>query len=186
VAAGLTAVLAAIGVVAIGVWATGSDDDTLDGTIQLDEPGIYQEPIDEVNPDTSGLVLPDVPLEDAEGNSVSLTSYRGKPMVLNFWFSNCAPCAREVADFQAVHEALGDAVQIVGVNPFDTVDSMTRFADERGVTYDRLRDPERSFVNVIELVAYPVTLFVDADGRILRQTGELDANELRAAIDELF
>lgn len=182
----MAATIAAIGVVAVGAWAIGSDDEAFDGTIQLDEPGIYQEPLDEVNPDTSGLVLPDVPLEDAEGKSVSLTNYRGKPLVLNFWFSNCAPCVREVADFQEVHEELGDAVQIVGVNPFDTVDAMTRFADERGVTYDRLRDPERSFVNVIGLVAYPVTLFVDADGRILRQTGELDAAELRRAIDELF
>ena len=186
VAAGLAATIAAIGVVAVGAWAIGSDDEAFDGTIQLDEPGIYQEPLDAINPDTSGLVLPDVPLEDAEGKSVSLTNYRGKPLVLNFWFSNCAPCVREVADFQAVHEELADAVQIVGVNPFDTVDAMTRFADERGVTYDRLRDPERSFVNVIGLVAYPVTLFVDADGRILRQTGELDAAELRRAIDELF
>lgn len=186
VAAGLAATIAAIGVVAVGAWAIGSDDEAFDGTIQLDEPGIYQEPLDAINPDTSGLVLPDVPLQDAEGKSVSLTNYRGKPLVLNFWFSNCAPCVREVADFQAVHEELADAVQIVGVNPFDTVDAMTRFADERGVTYDRLRDPERSFVNVIGLVAYPVTLFVDADGRILRQTGELDAAELRRAIDELF
>ena len=187
VAAALAATVAAVGVIAIGVWVTGGDDgDAFDGTIVLDEPGIYDEPIDAVNPDTSGLVLPDVPLEDAGGASVSLADYRGKPMVLNFWFSNCAPCAREVADFQAVHEELGDKVHIVGVNPFDTVDAMTRFADERGVTYDRLRDPERSFVNVIEVVAYPVTLFVDADGRILRQTGELNADELRAAIDELF
>ena len=186
VAAGLAATIVAIGVVAVGAWAIGGDDEAFDGTIQLDEPGIYQEPLDAINPDTSGLVLPDVPLEDAEGKSVSLTNYRGKPLVLNFWFSNCAPCVREVADFQAVHEELADAVQIVGVNPFDTVDAMTRFADERGVTYDRLRDPERSFVNVIGLVAYPVTLFVDADGRILRQTGELDAAELRRAIDELF
>ncbi len=186
VAAGLAATIAALGVVAIGAWATGSDDESFDGTIQLDEPGIYEEPLDDVNPDTSGLVLPDVPLEDAAGNTVSLSDYRGKPLVLNFWFSNCAPCAREVAYFQAVHEELGDVVQIVGVNPFDTVDAMTRFADERGVTYDRLRDPERSFVNVIGLVAYPVTLFVDADGRILRQTGELDGDDLRGAIDELF
>ncbi len=186
-AAAVAAVVAAVGVVAIGSWMTGGDDgDDFDGTIMLDEPGIYDEPLDEVNPDTSGLVLPDVPLEDVEGNSVFLTEYRGKPLVLNFWFSNCAPCVREVADFQTVHEELGDEVQFVGVNPFDTVEAMTQFADERGVTYDRLRDPERSFVNVIELVAYPVTLFVDADGRILRQTGELRADELRTIIEELF
>lgn len=183
--AGLAAIVAACAVVAIAL-VVSTDDDRFDGTIVLDEPGVYDEPLDEVNPDTSGLVLPDVPLEDAVGNSIDLSVYRGKPLVLNFWFSNCAPCARELADFQAVHAEQGDAVQFVGINPFDTAEAMDRFADERGVTYERLRDPERSFVNVVGLIAYPVTMFVDAEGRILRQAGELNDDELRAAIDELF
>ncbi|HUF97472.1 MAG TPA: TlpA disulfide reductase family protein [Ilumatobacter sp.] len=187
VGAGVAAMVASVAVVGVGLWATGDDSgESFDGTIQLDEPGIYDEPLDEVNPDPTGLVLPDVPLEDAEGNSVDLASYRGKPLVLNFWFSRCAPCARELADFQTVYEEVGDTVQFVGIDPFDTVEEMVSFADERGVTYDRLRDPERSFVNVVGLVAYPVTMFVDAEGRILRQTGELNDEELRAAIDELF
>ena len=57
---------------------------------------------------------------------------------------------------------------------------------QRGVEYELLRDPERTFTNEIGVVAFPVTLFVDTDGQIVRQTGEIDAGELRDLIDELF
>ncbi len=63
---------------------------------------------------------------------------------------------------------------------------MERFAAERGVTYELWRDPEFELTNALEIVSYPVTYFVSADGEILRQTGEIDADALRAAIEELF
>ena len=167
------------------------DSSAVDGEFVLDEPGIFQQPLDDVNTDTSGERLPDVVLSDASGNPVSLDAYRGAPLVVNFWFSRCAPCRRELRDFAAVHAEVGDSVQFVGVDPFDTVDAMISFAEERGVRYDLLRDTgelsgDRLLTDELGIVAYPVTLFVDAEGRILRQSGELDADELRAAIEELF
>jgi hypothetical protein len=67
---------------------------------------------------------------------------------------------------------------------------MLEFAEERGVRYDLLRDrgehDDRLLTDELGIVGYPVTLFVDAEGRVLRQTGEIDAGELRAAIEELF
>ena len=167
------------------------DSQAVDGEFVLDEPGIFQQPLDDVNTDVSGERLPDVVLSDVSGNPVSLDSYRGAPLVVNFWFSRCAPCRRELRDFAAVHAEVGDSVQFVGVDLFDTVDAMVTFAEERGVRYDLLRDTaelsgDRLLTDELGIVAYPVTLFVDAEGRILRQSGELDADELRAAIEELF
>ena len=68
----------------------------------------------------------------------------------------------------------------------NTVEAMERFAAERGVTYELWRDPEFALTNALEIVGYPVTYFVSADGEILRQTGEIDAAELRETIQELF
>ncbi len=182
--AGLTASAVAI---FGGVWLAGALDDTapIDGEFVLDEPGIFSEPTDEINPDTSGLVLPPVMLSDALGAPVDLSAYRGAPLVVNFWFSRCAPCRRELRDFATVHAELGDRIQFVGVDPFDTVEAMQRFAAERGVAYDLLLD-DGSLSDELGIVGYPVTLFVSAEGRVLRQTGEIDADTLRAAIEELF
>ncbi len=180
----VVAVLSIVG----GVWVATVLDDTppVDGEVVLDEPGIYDQPTDEVNPSVAGDDLPSVALVDATGAEVSLGDHRGRPMVVNLWFSRCAPCQRELKDFAEVHAEMGDRIRFVGVDPFDTVEAMERFATARGVTYELLRDPERAFTNEIGVVAFPVTLFVDGEGRIVRQTGAIDADELRALITELF
>ncbi len=171
-----------------GTWLEAALDDEppIDGEVFLDEPGIYQQPLDDVNDDVAGDPVPDVPLLAVDGREVRLTTDLELPMVVNLWFSNCPPCQRELADFAEVHAEIGDRVRFVGVDPFDTVETMQRFAEARGVEYELLRDPERTFTNEIGVVAFPVTLFVDTDGQIVRQTGEIDAGELRDLIDELF
>ena len=104
--------------------------------------------------------------------------------MVNLWYSTCPPCARELADFAAVEAEVGDDIRFVGVNPYDTSATMTRFAADRGVSYELLRDPDFLLADELAVVAYPVTLFVDADGRILERTGPLDDGELRARIAE--
>ncbi len=179
---GLLAAAASI----IGGVILSDDGPRYDGEFVLDQPGIFQEPVSGSNHDHTGATLPDVSLVDANNDAVSLTKYVGKPLVVNVWFSTCAPCRRELRDFATVQAEVGDRVQFVGVDPFDSLEVMERFADERGVSYDLLRDPERTFSDEIGIVSYPVTLFVGADGEVLRQTGEMDADDLRAAIAELF
>lgn len=178
------AALAVVG----GTWFARvlNDEPPVDGEVVLDVPGVYQEPVGGVNADVAGEMVPDVAMVDADGAEVRLADHRGTPMVVNLWFSNCPPCRRELADFATVHAEVGDRVRFVGIDPFDTVESMRRFASERGVQYDLWRDPGRDFTAAIGVIAFPVTLFVDEAGRILRQTGEIDAAGLRAAIDELF
>jgi thiol-disulfide isomerase/thioredoxin len=107
-------------------------------------------------------------------------------MVVNLWFSTCAPCAKELGEFAAVHADLGDAVRFVGIDPFDTPAAMTRFAAERDVGYALLRDPGERLGQQLAVTAYPVTLFVAADGRILDSTGPIDGDALRARIRELW
>lgn len=184
VAGVVVAVLTIVGGVGLATYL--DDEPPVDGEVVLDEPGIYDQPVDEINEAVTGDDVPLVALFDAAGTEVSLGDYRGQPMVVNLWFSRCVPCQRELQDFAEVHAELGDAVRFVGVDPFDTVEAMERFAAARGVEYELLRDPERDFTNAIGVVAFPVTLFVDENGRIVRQTGAIDADELRATIADVF
>ena len=169
------------------------DEPQYEATVVLDTPGIFTEPTVAVDsaprPDATGRPLPATVFEDGSGAERTLAEFRGTPLVINNWYSACAPCARELADFAAVDaelQAAGRAIQFVGVNPFDNAERMTEFAAERGVTYELWRDTARTLGVELDIVAYPVTVFVDADGQIVRQVGEIDAAGLRAAIDELF
>ena len=169
------------------VWSRLAADDGGGGdVVDLDEPGVYMEPGSPTNPSLPGDGLPDVDLVAADGSTVRLPGGDRRPTVVNLWYSTCAPCARELADFAEVHGEVGHQVRFVGVDPTDTVDAMERFADARGVRYELLRDEKLAFTDGLGIVAFPATLFVDADGRIVDQTGAIDDDELRDKLAELF
>ena len=107
-------------------------------------------------------------------------------MVVNFWFSTCPPCAKELPDFAEVHAVRGDEVRFIGINPIDSVEVMEDFAGERGVAYELYRDDFAEFTDGIGASAFPVTIFVTSDGEIVEQTGVLDEEQLDAKVDELL
>lgn len=181
----VVSIVAALVVGVVGGWALhrfGSADRV---DARLDVPGEYTLPLDE-DPSITGAPFPDVVLTDPDGVEVRSGELVGTPLVVNVWFSTCPPCARELADFAEVHAEVGDRVRFVGVNPLDRPDTMVEFAAERGVTYELLRDDDSRFLDAIELTSFPRTLFVTADGVIVGEAGELDADGLRRLIEELL
>jgi peroxiredoxin len=179
----------------IGGWALSRavfDDGDAAGAgdgvdrVVLDEPGEYQQPVDGENRQVDGELLPDVGLTDSIGSTIQSGSLVGQPLVVNLWYSTCIPCKRELREFATVHREVGDRVRFVGIDPFDSVDVMERFASDRGVGYELLRDESGEFVDALGVVSFPVTLIVDTDGVVLAQTGELSGEELRARLTELF
>jgi peroxiredoxin len=172
------AAVAAAGAIAWSRTIADGDDAGADDDVRLDTPGVYAEPGGTAPVPVSADELPLVELENPTGETITLAP-DGRPMVINLWYSTCPPCARELADFADVHGEVGDEVRFVGVNPYDTTAAMTRFAAERGVTYELLRDPRFAFADSLGVAVFPVTLFVDPDGRIVGQSGALDDDDLR-------
>ena len=86
-------------------------------------------------------VFPSAEVIDVNGATVDSAEFIGAPMVVNLWFAACPPCQREMPDFAAVHERVGDEVGFVGINPIDSASAMTDFADRMGVKYELYRDP---------------------------------------------
>jgi peroxiredoxin len=180
VVGGVTALLAVAGVLAVAL----DDEPAVDGEFVLDQPGIYQEPVAGI--EVEGDALPAVVLADADGVARPLAAFAGQPLVVNMWYSACAPCAKELADFAEVSAELAGQVQFVGINPQDDAATMLEFAAARGVDYPLLLDRELRFVTAVPITSYPTTLFVSAEGEIVRQTNAIDADELRATIAEVF
>jgi thiol-disulfide isomerase/thioredoxin len=134
-----------------------------------------------------GDPLPDAIISDRDGNDVTTASLLGaEPLVINFWFSSCPPCAAELPEFADSHAEFGDQVRFLGVNTIDSVPVMERFAAERGVTYEQFRDDLALFTDGIRAVNFPITIFVTSDGTIVEQTGVIDADGLREKITNLL
>jgi peroxiredoxin len=181
----LVVAVAVIGVFAWTQRPDGNDDSPLDA--QLSDPGaVVTFPTDGLgNEPVEGDPFPDVVLLDADDNEVTTADLLGGPLVVNLWFSTCPPCAKELPAFAEV-DAERDDVRFVGVNTIDSVETMQRFAGDRGVKYELLRDNFAELADGIGAVAFPVTLFVTSDGTIVQQSGALDADELRSNIDALM
>ncbi|HSP28851.1 MAG TPA: TlpA disulfide reductase family protein [Ilumatobacteraceae bacterium] len=180
--------LVAVAVIVTFVWTQRADDDAdtdVDATLQ-DPQAVVTYPNDGLgNDDVQGDPFPEVVLVDRDDNEITTADLIGEPLVVNLWYSTCAPCAKELPDFAEVDAETDDA-RFVGVNTLDSVEVMERFAGERGVEYDLFRDEFAELADAIGATAMPITLFVTSDGTIVEQTGPLDADELRTKIADLL
>lgn len=172
--------------VAVTLIARSSDD--VDSVV-LDQPGVYQEPGIAVNEDLAGSRLSQAVLETADGTAITVDDLlsRGRPVLINLWYSTCQPCKREMPALQAAFAEFGDRIDFIGINPQDSAATMTSFADEVGVGYELFRDPNGSFTVANGIATYPTTLLVSRDGLVIDQiAGELSSDEIRDAVSILL
>ncbi len=161
-------------------------DETDEPEVVLDEPGVAQIPTIGTNAAVAGTPLAVTKLRDNSGNELSTGDLIGQPLIINVWNSTCVPCKRELPAFAKVHADLGDRIRFVGINNLDTPQVNESFARERGVGYELLRDVDDAFASTVGIATLPVTLFVAADGTIVRQTGVLEEDDLRLYAEELI
>ncbi len=114
-----------------------------------------------------GQAAPNFTLMDANGHSVALSSFRGHPVIINFWASYCAPCRGEtplLQQFYQQHQAQG--VVILGINEGEPISNMTQYIQEYNVTYPVLSDRTLQFNDTASYNPTPLprTYFIDKQG----------------------
>ncbi len=170
---------------AITLVACGSTSDGVESVL-LDEPGEYQEPGIAVNQPVRGQPFETAVVRGSDGSEFDVADLLGRPMVVNFWFSACPPCKREMPAIEEAHLRFGQTVSFVGVNPVDSEKRMNDFASEIGVTYTLLSDPDSELLVANGIAAFPTTLFIDANGVVTDQiSGEVTLDMLTEAIGDL-
>jgi cytochrome c biogenesis protein CcmG/thiol:disulfide interchange protein DsbE len=117
-----------------------------------------------------------------ENGKLSLSSFRGKPVVLNFWASWCRPCKEELPllentwkQLQAQHKG----IVFLGINFQESSKDAARFLQQYGITYQAGLDTDGSIANKYNVTSLPQTFFIDRNGTITgREPQELTAKEL--------
>ena len=137
--------------------------------------------VDLVGDDVADAVLSGL----GDAADVDLAGLRGRPVVVNFWASTCAPCVREMPALESVSQAAGDDVAFVGVAVNDRVADALELAERTGVTYPLVADADGSFFVEAGATLLPTTLVIDQDGTVVRRLiGEIGADELIEVLGE--
>jgi len=130
--------------------------------------------------------LPELELECLGGDArMSLAGLRG-PLVINLWAQWCLPCRQEAPVLREFHSAHGDEVGLLGIDYNDPQPALAiEFAQLVGWTWPQLADPEKVSEAPLGLPGIPVSLLVDADGRLVaRHAGPFtDLDELERWVD---
>ncbi len=108
---------------------------------------------------------------DLDGNEVDLADLRGKPVVVNVWWSDCTPCRVEQPDLNDAAADLGDDVVFLGLNIRDSsVERAQAFARSNDVPYASVYSPDGrallSFAGTLNPRSIPSTVVLDKEGRI--------------------
>lgn len=127
-----------------------------------------------------------IAVELFDGGTTTLGDLKGRPAVVNFFASWCPPCVAEMPDFEAVHQQRSDEVSFLGLALQDSRSSAEALVELTGVSYPVAQDPDGTLYRLLDGIAMPTTIFLDAEGRVVdRHSGILSREQLDARIDDL-
>jgi cytochrome c biogenesis protein CcmG/thiol:disulfide interchange protein DsbE len=134
-----------------------------------------------------GARAPDVPFDALDGHKVTLTSYAGHPLVINFFATWCVPCKAELALIQSRYVRLAPSgLEVVGADQQESVAQVRAFARAHGVTYPVVID-QGPALQAYGGEAIPTSIFIDRSG-VLRAVhiGEMSAELLDEDLQKIM
>ncbi len=124
----------------------------------------------------TGDRAPNFTLQTLSGGPISLSDFRDRVVVVNFWATWCPPCVEETPSLKRfADEIQGKGVKVIGVSVDADEAALRKFVAEAHLSFPVARDPERAVASRYGTTQFPETYIIDAGGRI--------ANKLIGAVD---
>lgn len=155
------------------------------------EPSVMmQQTAGESGSSNSSSSAPDFSLASVGGGSKSLSDYKGKVVMLNFWATWCGPCKREIPDFIAMQKAYRDkGFEIVGISLDDPTATaqVAQFVKQQGINYDIVYGNGEVAQAYGGVQSIPTTFLIDREGKVVSSKVGLQTKEAwESAIEALL
>lgn len=145
-----------------------------------------------LKPVAAGAMAADFKLKDLGGNTISLSSLRGKVVFLNVWATWCAPCREEMPSIESLYEEFrkDKDFEVLAVSQ-DTAGrkAVAPYVTKTGLKFTVLLDPTNLVGDAYNVSGIPETFIIDRNGRIVaHHVGPYDwsSSEMRDALEELI
>ena len=164
-----------------------STEDTIEETAEETETTEAEKQQEERMP------APEITLADQNGKVHTLSDYKGKTVLLNFWATWCPPCRGEMPDIQSLYEAYGyneENLVVLGVAGPDRggegdVAAITDFLAENEYSFPVLMDEDGSIFETFGIYSFPTTFMIDAEGNIFGYvTGAMTAETMESVVQQ--
>ncbi len=146
------------------------------------------EPVDSVPQSAARAAepAPDFTLETLDGGELTLSSLRGKPVLVDFWATWCGPCEETIPVLVAFQRKYGERVKVLGVSVDWEREAVAPFAREHAMNYPVLFGDEGLALEY-GAPGFPTLFVVDAGGQIVEaHVGVVSLPELEASVGKLL
>ena len=138
-------------------------------------------------PLTEGEAMRDFTAELVNGDTVTLSDYKGKVILLNFWATWCGPCVGEMPAFTALTERYGDDLALLAVNSGEAKSVVAQFLLNNGYTFPVAMDTDYAVSSIYPSDGIPYTVIFDTEGNVAHiQVGAGDAETMYAYYSQLI
>lgn len=121
-------------------------------------------------------------LLDIKDNKISLSDYKGKPVMLFFWATWCPYCVRELPRLSMEYDNLKSrGISVLAVNIGEKKDKVQRFMDNNKLAFPVLLDSDSKVANEYGLVGIPTFIFIDSQGKITYQSNGFPENLIQSS-----
>jgi len=137
-----------------------------------------------------GGYLRDATLHGLVGKSRKFSDFGGKPLIINVWASWCGPCREEMGSLERLSRRYGGKkFNVIGISTDDDGNAAKTYVKQAHVSFETFLDSKVLLENMLGANAIPLTILVDARGRVLRKvrgSHEWDSPEFLGFIGETF
>lgn len=180
-----------LGLVSWGIYDTMKKNDAVKASLASSEQAIEGLDMSSLTIGINkGNIAPEFDLKTLDEESVKLSDFRGKKLIVNMWATWCPPCRAEMPDMQKFYDKYKDEdVAILAVNMTTSeksVDDISKFLNEFEITFSVVLDEQNKIAMTYQTFALPASYIIDSKGIIQQKvTGPMNYEMMEKMISEI-